>query len=215
MNKNIIVLLLIVVIALGAYVLFATDDGSVSMTPETATSTTTRTETETPAQTGTVISDYAGMTVAEAKSAAAKNNTTFRVVEIDGEPQMVTEDYRIGRINAVVADGVVISYSIEGENVAEKPPVEKTEGQTNPYFVSNDMAGEMPVQKPPEDTDPNNHDEIIGMTTPAAKGYARTNEVDFRIGKVDGEAMMVTSDFKPGRITAEIEKDIVVGYSVE
>jgi hypothetical protein len=78
------------------------------------------------------------------------------------------------------------------------------------------MHGDMmTVQNPPEDTDPNNHDEIIGMTTTAAKGYARTNEVDFRIGKVDGEAMMVTSDFKPGRITAEIEKDIVVGYSVE
>jgi hypothetical protein len=215
MNKNIIVPLLIVVIAFGAYVLFATDDGSAPVTPETATSTTTRTDTETPAQTVPVISDYAGMTVAEAKSVAAKNNTTFRVVEIDGEPQMVTKDYRIGRINAVVTAGVVISYSIEGENVAEKPPVEKTEGQTNPYFIDNDMAGEMPVQNPPEDTDPNNHDEIIGMTTPAAKGYARTNEVDFRIGKVDGEAMMVTSDFKPGRITAEIEKDIVVGYSVE
>jgi hypothetical protein len=215
MNKNIIVLLLIVVIAFGAYVLFATDDGSAPVTPETATSTTTQTDAETPAQTVPVISDYTGMTVAEAESVAAKNNTTFRVVEIDGEPQMVTEDYRIGRINAVVADGVVISYSIEGENVAEKPPVEKTEGQTNPYFIDNDMAGEMPVQNPPEDTDPNNHDEIIGMTTPAAKGYARTNEVDFRIGKVDGEAMMVTSDFKPGRITAEIEKDVVVGYSVE
>lgn len=53
------------------------------------------------------------------------------------------------------------------------------------------------------------------MTTTAAKGYTRTNEVDFRIGKVDGEAMMVISDFKSRRITAEIEKDVVIGYSVE
>jgi hypothetical protein len=129
---------------------------------------------------------------------------------------MVTEDYRIGRINAVVAAGVVISYSIEGGNVSQKPVVEKTDDHTNPYFTDNDMHGDMMTeQNPPEDTDPNNHDEIIGLTTTAATEYANTNEVDFRIGKADGEAMMVTSDFKPGRITAEIEKDIVVGYSVE
>jgi hypothetical protein len=209
MNKNIAVLL-IVVVALGGFFFF--------MNNEVAAPTPILTPEPAPAETDTATegSDYVGMTVVEAESAAGANSTILRVVKIDGEPQMVTEDYRIGRINAVVADGVVISYSIEGENVAEKPVVEKTDGHTNPYFTDNDMHGDMmTVQNPPEDTNPNNHDEIIGMTTTSAKEYANTNEVDYRIGKVDGEAQMVTSDFRPGRITASIEKGVVVGYTVE
>jgi hypothetical protein len=228
MNKNIIILLLIIVITFGVYVLFTAEDVSAPVATETATSTVNETVNETqtgaptptptpiPVETVTVISDYVGMTVAEARSFATANNTMFRVVTLDGEPQMVTEDYRIGRINAVVVADVVISYKIEGSSVADESPAEKVDGHNNPYFTENEMPGEMPTeQNPPEDTDPNNHDEIIGMTTTAAKGYANTNDIDFRIGSVDGEATMVTSDFRPGRITAAIEKDVVVEYSVE
>jgi hypothetical protein len=39
----------------------------------------------------------------------------FRVVNIDGEPQIVTMDYRIGRINASTVDGIVTEFSIEGK----------------------------------------------------------------------------------------------------
>jgi hypothetical protein len=220
MNKNIIIPLLIIIIVFGAYTLFVNDDVSVPATVETATSTVNETvtpvRTETPEETVGIIKDYVGMTVAEASSVAIANDTMFRVVEIDGEPQMVTEDFRVGRINAVVVDGVVITYSIEGENVTGESQAEKTDGHNNPYFAENGMQGEMPtVQNPPEDTDPNEHDEIIGMSTVAAKEYAQTNEVDFRIGRVDGEAMALDGDFKPGRITADVEKDVVVRYTIE
>jgi len=59
------------------------------------------------------------------------------------------------------------------------------------------------------------HSEIIGMTTSEAEAYAATKEVDFRVGTIDGEAMPVTLDFRPGRITAEIMDGVVVDYTVE
>ena len=40
---------------------------------------------------------------------AAEFGMVMRVVERDGEPLMVTEDYRTDRINVVVADGVVVA----------------------------------------------------------------------------------------------------------
>jgi hypothetical protein len=40
---------------------------------------------------------------------AAEFGLVMRVVERDGEPLMVTEDYRTDRINVVVADGVVVA----------------------------------------------------------------------------------------------------------
>jgi len=40
---------------------------------------------------------------------AAEFGMAMRVVERDGEPLMVTEDYRTDRINVVVADGVVVA----------------------------------------------------------------------------------------------------------
>ncbi|QSH39312.1 hypothetical protein JXR01_03355 [Candidatus Kaiserbacteria bacterium] len=56
---------------------------------------------------------------------------------------------------------------------------------------------------------------FIGMTEAEASAYAEANNVRFRVGKIDGEGLAVTADFVIGRITAEIEDGIVVGYTVE
>lgn len=60
------------------------------------------------------VSDYIGLTVEEATELAEENDVMFRVVERDGEPLPATMDYRPGRINASVEDGMVISYMVEG-----------------------------------------------------------------------------------------------------
>ena len=124
-----------------------------------------------------------GMTTTEVEAHAETNEIMFRVVEIDGEPQPVTEDYRPGRINASVENDIVVSYTVEGEEVTG------------------------------EDTDV--HDDIIGMTEIEAEAYAEANEVAFRIGRIDDEFLALTMDYRPGRITAEIENGVVVEYSVE
>jgi diacylglycerol kinase family enzyme len=59
--------------------------------------------------------DYISLTVAAAQDLAEKNNVPFRVVTIDGEPQMATMDFVIGRINASTQDGMVVSYQVEGQ----------------------------------------------------------------------------------------------------
>ena len=58
-------------------------------------------------------SPYIGLSVEEAQAKAKESDTLFRVVEIDGEPQPATMDYRPGRINAATKDGKVISLTIE------------------------------------------------------------------------------------------------------
>jgi heat shock protein HslJ len=57
--------------------------------------------------------------------------------------------------------------------------------------------------------------DYTGMTVDEAEQVAEENGVMFRIGKLDGEDMMLTQDYRPGRITAEVEDDIVVSYTVE
>lgn len=124
-----------------------------------------------------------GMTATAAEAYAKANDILFRVVEIDGEPQPVTKDYRPGRINASVENDVVVSYTVEGAEVVEEE------------------AGL--------------HDDIIGMTQIEAEAYAAANDIPFRIGRIDDEFLPVTMDYRPGRITAEIENAVVVDYSVE
>lgn len=58
---------------------------------------------------------YIWMSVVNAAELAEKKWDIFRVVNIDGEPQPVTMDYRPGRINASIVDGIVTEFSIEGE----------------------------------------------------------------------------------------------------
>jgi|GEM_PF-2460385 len=59
--------------------------------------------------------DYVGMSVTQAQARAKADNTPFRVVMADGEAFAVTADYRPGRINATVENGVIINYTTEGE----------------------------------------------------------------------------------------------------
>lgn len=59
--------------------------------------------------------DYVGMSVTQAQARTKADNTPFRIVMADGEAFAVTMDFRPGRINATVENGVVVSYTIEGE----------------------------------------------------------------------------------------------------
>jgi hypothetical protein len=60
-------------------------------------------------------SDYIGMNETEAAALAKERNVLFRVVERDGQPLPATMDWRPGRINASVSDGIVTGYTVEGE----------------------------------------------------------------------------------------------------
>ena len=63
--------------------------------------------------------DYVGMSVTQAQAKAKAEAVPFRVVMADGEPFAVTMDYRPGRINATVENGVVTSYSVEGAEATQ------------------------------------------------------------------------------------------------
>jgi hypothetical protein len=123
---------------------------------------------------------YIGLTPTQAANYAASVDELFRVVEIDGAPQAVTKDYRPGRINAVVQNGVVTTYTIEGQET----PVEET-------------------------------GDYIGLTVENAQARAEAQGVAFRLGTIDGQPRPLTMDYRPGRITATVENNIVVDYSVE
>jgi hypothetical protein len=127
------------------------------------------------------------MSVADAQAKAeAADVHCFESLMEDGEPMMVTKDYRPGRINATVESGVVTEYIVEGSRI-RNGDLSKQEIMTI----------------------------IIGMTTEEAQAYADANDVPFRTGSIDGEAMAVTMDYRPGRITADIVDGVVTGYTVE
>lgn len=58
--------------------------------------------------------EYIGLNESDAKKLAEKNGVLFRVIERDRKPLPATMDFRIGRVNAIVENGVVVSYTIEG-----------------------------------------------------------------------------------------------------
>jgi len=146
-------------------------------------------ETETETTTEIENTDYIGMTPVRAEAKAQADGVMFRVVKEDGQQLPTTRDFQEGRINATVEAGIVTEYTVETRN-----------------SVLGDKGG---------DTESVNHDAIIGMTTVEAEAYAVTNGVDFRTGTIDGEGMPVTSDYRVGRITSEIENGLVIGYTVE
>ena len=78
-------------------------------------------------------------------------------------------------------------------------------------------AGEIniPVYNPNEVEPTIDLDDFVGMTESAAITYAAENDVEFRIGSVDGEAQAVTADYRIGRVTADIVDGVVTGFSVE
>lgn len=140
--------------------------------------------------------NYVGLTEAAAAALAEQNNVPFRVVERDGQPLDVTEDFRPGRINASIVDGIVTAYTVEG--AAQGAPEQNLE----------------PAEEP-SPTAEGGHDVIIGMTEEEAEAYAEANGVEFRIGSVDGEPRSLTMDYRPGRITASIEDNVVISYTIE
>lgn len=212
MKQAIIVLLVAVVIAGVTYWFYTQDnmENSISDTPSA-------TEQESvPAAT-----DYVGLTEAEAEALATQNDVPFRVVERDGEMLPTTRDFREGRINAVVENGVVSSYTEELDSPPAAEPEEAgesdTSGDTNETDTSSDANDiDTPGNEMSNvDLEDGAHDAIIGMTRAEAEAYADANNVPFRIGSVDGEARPVTMDYRPGRITASIKGGIVTSYTVE
>jgi len=61
-----------------------------------------------------MIADYVGLTLEDAMTLAEANNVPFRVVKLDDRVQPTTRDFRIGRINASVKNGIVTSFEVEG-----------------------------------------------------------------------------------------------------
>lgn len=203
MKQAIIVLLVAVLIAGIAYWFYTQDNMENSISD-----TSSATEQESvPAATG-----YVGLTEVEADALATQNDVPFRVVERDGEMLPTTRDFREGRINAVVENGMVTSYTEELRTPPEAESEDSndtgTSGDANDTGVSGDQATE-------GGSEDGIHDAIIGMTETEAAAYAETNDVSFRIGWVDGEAQPVTMDYRPGRITAAVESGVVTSYSVE
>lgn len=60
-------------------------------------------------------SDYVGLSEQEALDKAAREETPARVIERDGQALPATMDFRHGRHNFSVQDGVVYHVDIEGE----------------------------------------------------------------------------------------------------
>ncbi len=195
------------IIAAGYWVLFVSIPTTDEPAPADATGAATPSE---------PTAAYVGLPVSEAEMVAETNNVPFRVVERDGELLPTTRDYRPGRINAVVEEGVVVSYTIEGEDMATSSPPAPTEGHkqgdpdANKYNFSDGTE-----QSEETDSTTGAHDAIIGMTQAEAEAYAEANEVEFRIGSIDGEPRALTMDYRPGRITASLEDGVVVSYTVE
>lgn len=171
-NKNLIVLLIMIVVISAMFFLMTSERAQAPALEETNTTA--------------APTDYINLTVAAAEAKATTDGVLFRVVEKDGQQLPTTRDYRPGRINAVVTDGIVTDYTVEGMNpVPDETPI------------------------------PINHDTIIGMTVTQAEVYATTNNVLFRVGTIDGEGQPVTMDYRVGRITASVADGVVVSYTVE
>lgn len=109
--------------------------------------------------------NYIGMTVEEAEEAAEENDVRFRVVEIDGETQATTKDFRIGRINAVVESDVVIAYTVESEDnqVKYQALIGMTSDQAEDYTEALDV--EFRIGTVDGEGQPNTDDYRVGRIT--------------------------------------------------
>jgi len=54
-----------------------------------------------------------GLTWSDAQAYATTEELVIRVGAIDGQPQMVTMDYRPGRITVSLVDDIVVDYTVE------------------------------------------------------------------------------------------------------
>lgn len=181
----------------------AGSDASAPTSPEEAVPT--------PANGSESSEGYVGLSEEDAAALAESQGELFRVVERDGDMLPTTRDYRPGRINATVADGVVTSYTVEGEEKGETPA---GAGEEDAAVESEDTPGDEDAPTDSEEA-AGAHDAIIGMSEADAEAYAQEQNVPFRVGSRDGEALPLTMDYRPGRITADMEDGVVTGYTVE
>ncbi len=209
MKQVFIAVILIGVVASVGYWFLSQDNSSATDTKATDTNEQSVADEST--------EDYVGLTVAEAEARAAAQGVMFRVVERDGAMLPTTRDFRPGRINAVVVDDVVVSYTVEGQDTvdADSEAAARDDGQKqgDPNANRYDLGDESTADDAADTV--GKHDAIIGITVAEAEVYAETNSVPFRVGSVDGEPRPVTMDYRPGRITADIVDGVVVDYSVE
>lgn len=68
---------------------------------------------------------FEGLTVEMAESMAAEKEVPFRIIMQGGEPLPATMDYRPGRINATVENGIVVGVVIEGMEDFPEPITER------------------------------------------------------------------------------------------
>lgn len=160
MNKNIIVLLIILVAAVGAYFIFMNED--IPAIDETTT------EMEN--------TDYVGMTTAEAEAEAEADSTMFRVVEIDGETQPTTRDFQAGRINATVEEGVVTSYSVESMDPVIEADAEAEAGANDAIIGMTTAEAEAYAAE-----------NEVDFRTGTIDGEALPVTLDFRPGRITAE----------------------------
>ena len=57
--------------------------------------------------------------------------------------------------------------------------------------------------------------EYIGLSVEEAEAFALEHNMSFRVVEEDGEGLAVTMDYRPGRINATVEDNIVVSVDVE
>ncbi|MCI4664695.1 MAG: hypothetical protein MRY74_08230 [Neomegalonema sp.] len=55
----------------------------------------------------------------------------------------------------------------------------------------------------------------VGLTVADARALAKKSAVPFRVVMRDGKHLIVTRDYRPGRINAAVEKGVVTSASVE
>lgn len=133
---------------------------------------------------------YIGLSLEQWQQLAIKNWITLRAVTIDGDPQPMTRDYRIGRLNATIVDGLITWYSIEWEKTQLEPKKIPENNQ-----VSSDL--------------------YIWLNLEDAKALAVENNTTLRASIIDWEPQMMTMDYVPGRINATIVDWVVSSYSIE
>ena len=161
------------------------------------------TETDANVEMNLAEQDFVGLTPDQAVTKSKAENIPFRVVTIDGQPQPTTRDFREGRVNAEVTEGIITSYIIEANIVAspEDNQVAEEQGGLEQQEETGGQDGLYP--------------NLIGLTVEEAQNFTEAEDVPFRIGSVDGELRPVTLDYRIGRITAAVENNIVTDYSVE
>lgn len=138
-----------------------------------------------------VVNDYLGLSEADAETLARSVGVQFRVIERDGQLAEMTRDYQPGRINAVITDGFVTSYSIEGAN--QQTNVAPSSTSTPSFRV----------------------DALLGMSQAEAEAYAAAHTVSLRVGSIDGQQIPQRMDYQPDRVTIAVSNDVVTNVSVE